>query len=88
MEAAKIQPDQNVIVDQASGLVCVHYILETELENYEEWCEENNFDPANLKENNHVYAKALLAVGHAFKGGAGTPEGEPEAPKEEPEEKI
>jgi len=39
----------------------VNHILEIEIDNYYEWCEENNFDPIDYKDNTgHVYAKAML----------------------------
>jgi hypothetical protein len=40
--------------------LCIAYILETEYENYIDYCEENDLNPEELHIN-HIYAIAYLA---------------------------
>mgnify|MGYP001470641178 CR=1 FL=1 len=42
----------------------IEYILETELEDYEFWCEENGYDPLDYSappNQHHIYACAMVA---------------------------
>lgn len=38
------------------------YILETERENYMQYCTENELDPEDYEENNHVYGYAVIGL--------------------------
>jgi hypothetical protein len=42
------------------------YIFETEEESYKSFCEENEHDPKDIGTSNHVYAKALVAIGGRY----------------------
>lgn len=39
-----------------------NYILETERDSYIDYCDENGWKACEIDQNNHVYARALLAL--------------------------
>ena len=47
-----------------SLLECAHYLLDNhERKDYVTWCEEEGVSPADINNNEHIYATALVAVG-------------------------
>ena len=50
------------IVDTQAALECAEYLMESEADDYHEWCAENGCDPQDMS-NPHIYVVACKAVG-------------------------
>ena len=55
------------VVDEKHAINCIEYILESESDDYTDWCLDTGRNPAKLKNNTeHIYAVAMLSVGRAW----------------------
>lgn len=46
--------------------ICLEHILETEYDCYLEYCNDENLNPHNIIDNDHIYACALVALDLKF----------------------
>jgi hypothetical protein len=78
------------VVDGKAAADCAQYILDSESEDYYQWCQDEGKDPQDLS-NPHIYTSALKAFGMKAEPGEpaepgaddeGNTSGEPEAPTE------
>lgn len=46
--------------------ICLEHILETEYDCYLEYCNDENLNPCNIIDNDHIYARALVALDMKF----------------------
>lgn len=58
----------SIFKNESYAMQVMDYIFEHEHEDYITWCEDNDRNPSDLKSNHmHIYAVALLSLGHDFK---------------------